>query len=469
MRASTLRWRLTALYSGSLALGFLVLGGLIFALVRYQLLTHHDHALRETAEDVDRILSLEKDCESLTEGQLASLGRIGGLVLFHESDGGRVFYRSAAAERVPVPSSPHTLSADETTRSFETLPGTPPLRIYSQFYESREGTKGVIRVAERLGDVEAPLRSIAIALLVLAPIAVSASAGAGYWLAGNALAPVDSITRLAREIEATSLERRLPPTGVDDELGRLVDTFNQMIERLESSFKGMKRLTEDASHELRSPLARMRGALDVALSRPRAAEEYRETLVDVGEDVDHLRSITEDLLVLARADGGRISLEREEVRLDRIAAEAVDSLSQSADALGVELRARCGEPVVVLGDERWLRQLVAELLDNALKYSPLGSKGGAPGVQVRVFLDKGIAVLSVEDSGPGLPAEAAERVFERFYRAHAEDGGPAPDGSGLGLAIAAWITRAHKGTIAAENASDGGARMVVTFPCSQRI
>ena len=464
---STLRWRLTLWYSGSLALVFVLLGSLIYGLVRYQLLRHHDRVLEDAASQVEAVLSQQPDCEHLTPDQSIQLARIGRLILFHEAGGGgRVFYRSPAALDVPIPPS-HLAAMTEVPRqgAFETLADSPPVRIYSRPYQSLVGRRGVIRVAERLGDVTAPLNSLSLALLLLAPLAVAASGAAGYWLARNALTPVDAITRLAREIEATSLERRLPPTGAADEIGRLVGTFNQMIARLEGSFEGMKRFTADASHELRAPLARMRGAVDVALSRPRQAEEYREVLAAVGDDVDRLRSITEELLVLARADAGRIDLERDPVRLDVVAAEAVESLSPTAEARGVAMRVESDGPVVVLGDERWLRQLVADLLDNALKFAPLGVREEHPAeVAVRVSGSDRTATLSVEDTGPGLPPGALERVFERFYRGDTTHAHPPEEGVGLGLAIAAWIAQAHDGTIAAENLATGGSRFVVQLP-----
>lgn len=462
---STLRWRLTLRYATAMALGFVVLGGLIFALVRYQLFTHHDRALEQAAAQVEAVLSQEGDSENLTPRQIARLDQIGGIVIAHRGAGGQAFYRSAAAQGVPLPSLQMMRTAGADRGVFDVLPGSPPLRLYTRPYRSRDGRRGVIRVAEPLGDVVAPLRSISVALLILAPLAIAGSAAAGYWLARNALSPVDSVTRLAREIEATNLERRLPPAEVEDELGRLVGTFNQMIERLEGAFEGMKRFTEDASHELRAPLSRMRGALDVALSRRRNSQDYRDVLLAIGDDVDHLRSITEDLLVLARADAGRIDLERERVHLDVVAAEAVEWFRPTAEARRVEMQMVSEGPVVVLGDEPWLRQLAANLLDNALVFAPLGSgpKGSAK-ITVRVSSTDRDAVLSVEDTGPGLPAVDLEHVFERFFRGANPNSRTTRDGAGLGLAIAAWITRSHHGTILAENLPGGGTRFVARFP-----
>lgn len=456
----TLRFRLTVWYALTLALVLISFGTLVYGVVRYQLLGHHDGELRDVAAAVALVLAHEPDCESLTAEQVSELNRIGHVVLFHEAEGeGRVFYRSPDSSDLPVPSTQSVTEGSDRGR-FETLgPETARVRMYSEPYHARSGRRGVIHVVDRLGDVVAPLASLRLALLLMTPLAVLISAAGGYWLAGRALAPVDQATRLAREIEASSLGRRLPPPKVHDEIGRLVDTLNQMIGRLEASFEGMKRFTADASHELRGPLARMRGVIDVVLARPRSAEEYNEALGSVGEDVDHLRALVEDLLLLARADAGHVRLEHSPLRLDILATEVAESFLPAVNEKGLRLVADCHAPVVVLGDERWLRQLVANLVDNAVKFSPAGGF-----VTVGTAGDGGGAVLSVADSGPGIPEEALKRVFERFYRVdYARSHGAAP-GFGLGLAIASWVAEAHGGRITAANRPGGGSLFSVHLP-----
>lgn len=456
----TLHFRLTVRYALVLSLFLSASGGLTYALVRYQLVRHHDASLQEAAAEVGRVLSLQKDCEHLTESQRAALGRIGHVILFHELAGeGRVFYQSPDSSRM-ISAIAHQALKE---RRFETVP-TPSgaLRVYSQPYHSRAGRRGLIHVIESLGEITAPLASLRLALLLLAPLAVVLSAASGYWLAGRALAPLDQVTSLAREIEASRLSRQLPVPRARDEIGRLVETFNQMIVRLEGSFEAMKRFTADASHELRGPLATMRGAIDVALSREREAEEYRQVLASVGEDVDRLRSIAEDLLILAQADAGRVRVERHPVRLDVVASEVAESLGGTQP--GTLLEVRCAAPAVVLGDERWLRQLVFNLLDNALKFSAPGAEYGPPRVAVEVAEDGGAVRLTVSNPGPGIPPEALDHIFERFYRADGARSYRGAEGFGLGLAIASWIVEAHGGKIEARNRAEGGVAVEVTFP-----
>lgn len=465
----TLRFRLALWHTLALSLVLVLSGLLAYFIVRHQLLRHHDAPLKDAAAQAERVLDREEDWERLTPAQEDALRRIGYVVLFHDIGGERrLLFRSPDAAHWGIPDEAYgaqSLASGESR--FDTLlTGTKLARMYSEEYRSRAGRRGFLHVVQSLGDVPLPLATLRLTLLVMAPLSILASALGGFWLAGRALAPVDQVTRLAREIGAGSLGRRLPDAKTPDELGRLVDTFNQMIARLETSFEAMKRFTADASHELRGPLATMRGAVDVALSRPRGADDYRRVLASVGEDVDRLRSVTEDLLVLARADAGRLKLDRSPVRLDVVAAEIVESFQLKAAGADVELRTRCETPVALLGDERWLRQLAFNLLDNAIKFSAAGpGAGGSRPVTVEVGALGGTASLTVSDSGPGVPEQHIGRIFERFYRV--DDARPyrgGPEGSGLGLSISAWIVESHGGTIAARNRPEGGCVVSVSFP-----
>ncbi len=299
----------------------------------------------------------------------------------------------------------------------------------------------------------------------MSPLAVLLAALGGYVLARRALLPVAEVTRLAREIEAGSLNRRLPLPRSQDEIGGLVTTLNQMIGRLEAAFEAMRRFTADASHELRAPLTTMRGAIDVALAQPREAAEYRETLLSVGQDVDRLRSITADLLVLARADAGRIPIERAPVRLDVLAEEIAETLGSAASPGSVRLTVEPTMSVLVLGDEGWLRQLVFNLVHNAVKFAGARPKDKQQAlVRIRVFAEAARGLLSVSDNGPGIPVDKISHIFERFYRADPARTMGDQEGSGLGLSIAAWIASAHQGEIRAENLDEGGCRFTVSLP-----
>lgn len=464
----TLRFRVAVWYAAILSVILAVFGGLVYAHMRYQLVRHHDVDLIEMARDVAAVLAESRE-PVLSESQRERLERLGHVIVRlkagqSESVLHRTRHPSAVAAReedevlsMPVPES----------RTFSTISGDAgPLRMYAEAHVYPTGETAVIQVVQEVGDVSVSLQSLRWSFLLMAPLAVALSAAVGYWVAGRALAPVDRVTKAAREIEASSLGRRLPRPRGNDEIGRLVETFNQLIARLEASFQGMKRFTADAAHELRGPLATMRGSIDVALGKSREASELEAVLASVGDDVDRLRSIAEDLLVLARADAGRVVLERTPVRLDLVVSEVAESLEPAAAAAGLALRASCGAPVVVLGDDRWLRQLAFNLVDNAIKFS-----GGAGGVRkgmvsVEVRPTTGSALLEVADCGPGIPTDALGHVFERFYRADDARTASGSKGFGLGLAIAAWIVEAHGGTIDASNRPEGGSVFSVMLPVS---
>ncbi len=468
----SLRLRLTIFHALALSVILAVFSALIYGIVRDQLVRHHDASLTETAQAVGRILSSEPDCDFLTESQRAALELLGPLVLIHEVGGERrVFFESADKRGLGAlaQSKPGELDLQEGRFDTFGFPGEP-VRVYYEPYQSRSGRLGLIQVAQGLGDVPLPLASLRRALLVMAPIAVLLAALGGYGLARRALAPVAEVTRLAQEIEAGSLNRRLPIPGTQDEIGGLVTTLNLMIARLEAAFEAMRRFTADASHELRGPLATMRGAIDVSLAQSREAAQYRDTLLSVGQDVDRLRAITADLLVLARADAGRQPIERAPVRLDTVAREIVETMGNAFAQRAVEIAVEATDIVTVAGDERWLRQLVFNLVSNALKFAAPDATGRAQRtVRVTVSADGGHGLLAVSDNGPGIPEDKIGHVFERFYRADSARTQGDQEGSGLGLSIAAWIVSAHQGEIRAENRDEGGCRFSVSLPLAAAL
>ncbi len=445
----SIRTRLTLAYAIFVGVVLVACGGLLFGVARYQLLRHHDPSLKDTAAKVEAILSLRDDCVRLDSTQIQELNRLDHLILFHEVGGeGQVFYRSPDSEGIPSPAS---LEAIAKTVPFETLmAGGESLRVHSRPYRSRVGRQGLIRVMDRLGDVEEPLHALAYALLFMVPVAILFAALGGYWMASRALSPVDRITRQARAIEAQNLSLRLPHPGNPDELGRLVETLNQMFGRLERAFDGMKRFTSDASHELRSPLAIMRSTIDVALNMPRTPNEYRASLESLGEEVDRIRKISADLLLLARADSGRFELESSLFCLDSLVNEVVEAFQIIAKGKDILLEVSSVGQVAMLGDERWLRQALANLLDNAIKFTPNGGR-----VWVDLTTEANWIRVAVVDSGPGIPKEHLSRIFERFYQADPARTRDPQQGSGLGLSITTWIVEAHGGTLSAENRTGG--------------
>jgi len=280
----------------------------------------------------------------------------------------------------------------------------------------------------------------------------------GRVLARRSLRPVQAVTETADRIGAKSLSERIPLTGTGDEIDRLASTLNNMLERIEQHVRRVQQFTADASHELRSPLAALRGTAEVALSQPRTTDELRRVLEESIEHYDRLSRIAEDLLLLARADAGHEVARRERVRLDDAVANVVDLYTPLAQDRDIDLVLENRAEVSLQGDGGRLRQLLGNLVDNAIRFSNAGGWVG-----VSLTCDDGIAKITVADKGQGIPADHLPHVFDRFYRvdqARAAKHG----GAGLGLPICRAIAEAHAGTIDVQSTSGRGTTVTVTIP-----
>lgn len=283
----------------------------------------------------------------------------------------------------------------------------------------------------------------------------------GLFLSRQALRPVGLSIRTARGLNPENLSARLPLTGAGDELDELAGTINGLLDRLAAYHAQITRFTADASHELRSPLAAMRAAVEITLGQPREAREYRDVLASLGEQCERLTALVNGLLLLARVDAGEVAVRREAVDLAALAADVAETYEPLAEERGVNLIADTASPVPVLGDASRLRQLVTNLVDNAIKFTPAGGT-----VTLRVERDGTRARLVVKDTGEGIAAGHLPHIFERFYQANpARSSG----GSGLGLSICRWIAGAHGGTIEAKSGEGRGTTFVVVLPVAEVI
>jgi two-component system, OmpR family, sensor kinase len=335
--------------------------------------------------------------------------------------------------------------------------GRIPVRVLTVPVYRRGYLRHVVQIGSPLGEVEASLRALRVVLLGAFPVALVLVASGAWWLAGRVLRPVDEVTRAARSLSARSLDRRLPPLQVKDEIGRLVDTLNEMIERLESSFEMARRFSADASHELRTPLTVLRGELELALRAPRSAEQYREVLASGLEEVGKLSQIVDDLLFLSRNE--RAVRPSTPVDLNEVATEVVASLLPLARERTLYLRLSLDPSgaVVVEGDAGQLGRMLRNLVENGIYYTP----GGGIGVSVRS--DGETALLRVEDTGVGIAPEHHGRVFSRFYRADLARS-RAPGSSGLGLSIVKQVAEAHGGSVELQSAPGAGSTFTVRLP-----
>jgi two-component system heavy metal sensor histidine kinase CusS len=295
-------------------------------------------------------------------------------------------------------------------------------------------------------------------LFASVPAALALIAGLGYFLARKALAPVDQLRRLTEEISAERLHRRLPLANPGDELGRLTQTINAMIGRLERSFAEIRRFTADASHELRTPLTAIRTETEVALGKALGIADYQHLLGSILEECERLTRLTDQLLTLCREDAGKTPPAREAVDLTRLVDVVVETMRPLADVKRLQIDTAGNGPLRIQGDETRLRQVFYNLLDNAIKYTPAEGK-----IEIRLRKNDHAAVVSVRDTGIGIPPDHLPFVFERFYRvdkARSREQG----GTGLGLSIAQSIVSAHGGNIELASAPGQGTTCTVTLP-----
>jgi heavy metal sensor kinase len=333
-----------------------------------------------------------------------------------------------------------------------------PVRLLTATAAVR-GQPYVVEVAWPIGELREVMDDFRWAVLLIIPCGIFSAAVGGYWISRRAMAPVDRITLTARAITADRLSGRLevPPTG--DELQRLSETLNDMLARLEAAFIETTRFTADASHELRTPVALIRTAAEVALRRERSPDEYREALASILREAERTSVLIQNLLTLTRADAGVNALQRAPVDLAALVEDQRAEARALCEGRGLELRIELpAQPVSVEGDRATLGRLILLLVDNAVKYTP------APG-QVRVFLESGggVAALVVTDTGIGIAAEDLPHVFDRFFRAdkaRSRDSG----GAGLGLSIARWIVEQHAGRITIASEPGRGCRVRVELP-----
>jgi signal transduction histidine kinase len=332
---------------------------------------------------------------------------------------------------------------------------TSPIRV--------DGSDYSILLAAGTGQIDAAVARFGWLLLAAIPVALALASGGGYWMSRHALRPVDAITDSARSIGASNLSGRLEVPATGDELQRLSETLNEMIGRLEASFKGMTQFTADASHELRTPVTLIRTAAELSLREPQTEAQYRDSLQDILEEAERVSVLIEDLMVLARGDAGSEVVKSDLVDLSLIVDGVVRQGRVLARTKQLELLAEIpNQHIVVSGDATKLSRLFLILVDNAVKYCLPGGT-----VKVRVDLLDGTPVVVVQDSGIGISSDDLPHIFERFYRAD-KVRSREEDGFGLGLAIAKWIVDVHRATIRVESKQGVGSTFTVSFPISRR-
>ena len=464
MKNASIRVRLTLWYGSALALILVLFAVSLYLVMSRALREQVDASLDEAAAVAIRTLGEHRFGPFLIFEDLSQdFPEIALLDKFFQIFGpaGQVTIQSANIQSREIPlSQPSFRASLEGHSTFETVQfeNGVPLRLLSVPIRQGDRLVNILRVGTSLQSTNRMLHRLLVGLYIASPLALLVSLGGGWFLAGRALRPVHAITKAAQRIAAGDWTQRIRTPHSNDEIGQLASTFNDMIGRLEVSFRQIRQFSADASHELRTPLTITKGETELALRRPRQAEDYRAVLESNLEEIDRMSRIVDELLFLSRADLGEIKLKMVPVQLD----DLVREIQQQAQVLGEERHIQTVlevvEPVVVQGDDLRLRELLLNLLDNAVKYSQKGQT-----VELSLTVSGGQGKLVIRDHGIGIAPEDQERVFDRFYRTD-EARAHAAKGTGLGLSICKWIVEVHHGTIEMKSTTQGGSCFTVCLP-----
>jgi heavy metal sensor kinase len=340
------------------------------------------------------------------------------------------------------------------------LPNGELLRLLSAPLVEDARLLGIIQVAHELGPLQETIEELRLIYLVVGPFAIFWLCLGCWLLAERTIAPIIEVTEAAQGITADNLARRLPLGNYQDELSQMVGCLNQMLDRLEKSFRRVRQFSGDASHELRTPLTILRGETEVTLRWAKTPEEFRDMLTSNMEEIDRMERIIESLLTLAKSEVGELSLEMKELSLSDLVQDLYlqSRLLCEPKQIEVELLLEVEEEIRLRGDELRLRQMFLNLISNAIKYTP---EGGRLEIGLKVVEDS--AVILINDSGIGIPEEHLAHIFDRFYRVdkarNRMDGG-----TGLGLSIVKWIVEAHGGAIQVSSEVQKGSSFSVYLP-----
>lgn len=321
-----------------------------------------------------------------------------------------------------------------------------------------EGVNYRIAVFEPLEELDGPIGHIRNVILFGLPAALILAAAGGFLLARKSLQPMVTISEQAAHISAKNLNERLKVTHPDDELGRLAGVFNDLLSRLDTSFRVMREFMADASHELRTPITIIHGESEVSLSYDHTAGEYRKSLGIIRDQAKRMTRIVSDMLSLARVGSGEQHLLMEDLYLNDLVEESCQAAQALAAPKNIELSYEAGEDILIQGNEELLRRMIVNLIDNAIRYTPVGGS-----VTVKLTGAQSQARLVVSDTGIGISPECASRVFDRFYRVN-DSRAVGSTGSGLGLSIVKLAAESHKGAVGLVSELSHGSTFTVSLP-----
>jgi signal transduction histidine kinase len=469
----SIRFRLTALFVMILGVTLIAFSVTLYGAFVRTHRTEFDAALYNHAVDVADSIEVNLFGQLTLSGELLSRNEkifpfaVGRALLQIVSPSGQVLAKSAAVAETGLPIYRDDLaklaveSAVFRDLAVEEVPergraARATYRLLTYRVRNMRKPEFLLQIAVPMTFLEQESRNLRLFFLIGIPFTLLVATFGGIYLSGRALMPVLDIIEKARNITARNLDERLPIPSANDELQALSLTLNDLLDRLHRAFEGQERFVSDASHELKTPLAILRGELDLMRSRSRTPEETSAFLASASQELDQLSRLVEDLLLLARMDAGAGSMARRPLRLDEVVLEVVARTQRMAKARGIKVRfdlsgGEDASEFCVLGDSNLLHSLLHNLIENAVKFSPDEAT-----VTVKMTSQANEVVTTVIDEGPGIPPDEQTRIFDRFFRA--EGAREKTSGMGLGLAIARRIAEAHEAKLWVESELGRGSR-----------
>jgi len=465
---NSVRTRLTIWYGGVLALSLVVFALIVYYSATRSFYARQDESLQSTAKTVASAylqeLEEEGSVAKANEVVLAQMVFPNRYVQVTDMDGRALAWSDNLAHQPLLVSSQTFNEARERGDSFATINAadSPGLRVAVVPLSNDSGKRlGFAVVAESLSVIEESSGRLRRGFYAGVPIVLLFASAGGYFLARKSLAPIAAMDRQTRRITADDLSARLYVRNSRDEIGRLATTVNALLERLQVAFEEEKRFVADASHELRTPVAVLRGEAEVALEHERTTAEYQQSLQFIKDEAESLSHIVENLFVLARQPLRQPTLARQSLSINELVGECIRAGEVLAAQKNLKLLFEDAPRSIVLsGDDDLLKRMLLNVIDNAVKYTPAG---GA--IEVKLTTENGSARLTVKDTGIGVPLEDQPQIFDRFYRVD-KARSRTLGGAGLGLSIAKSIVELHAGAISVSSDS-GGSTFTIDLPLKE--
>jgi heavy metal sensor kinase len=455
--------KMTFLYIITFSLSTIIICTFLYLRLKHQLVKEVDRFIRDETKELIEHVSLTPRGEEVFKNYESEVTVRGYYPIYFRvlnGKGSTVYVSKNFLETQYAPNEQVLQNARNGKATFENIDssgGRRPFRILNTPFFKDGGLIYIVQLGTHLHLMRRDLSRLRRNILAAFPILLILGSLGGWILARRSLAPIGYIASKAQSITSQNLNERLNLRGTDDEMDDLIQTINGMIERLEGSFKRMAEFTADASHELKTPICAMRGETEVLLSKERTKDEYEEAFAHLIEQFDRMNQMLNDLILLSKSDSSQIQLRTSPLRLDFLISSITGLFNVLAEQKRIDFVVGPLEEVVVKGDEGRLQQLIANLIDNAIKYTQGGS--------IRVSLEKNAetAIIRVKDTGIGIPKEEQEKIFKRFYRID-KSRSRETGGVGLGLSIAEWIAHAHHGRIEVKSELNHGSTFTVYLP-----